>query len=90
MDMDPIEQAKMINDVRKKCKPWSLEDVPVGVVVMREDKTAKGTIVCANEDDVFINGITATPDAYTYQEVLDDWLVQLPTGFTIAGIQVRD
>ncbi len=91
-----IEASKRIEEARQMHMPWTCEVTPIGVCILAEDKSAKTMIISCNDEGVFVNKYnTDKGDFITYQELLDEWLLEVPPshmnptgGFTICGDQI--
>ena len=78
------QQAKQINDERKKYVKLECIEVPIGITVTKDDGNCKGRIEAAD-----INGIYTTikdEQFITYTELFNHWLFEIQPGdLRIAG-----
>ena len=87
---EDIEQIRKdaLKESRERCIPWTgAEDAIIGAAVMKEDRTRKVLIAEGTATGIK----TALGEEISYQELYDEWLIELPggSGFLIAGLPIQ-
>jgi hypothetical protein len=86
-DIEKMRQ-EALNESRARCVPYiGPEDAILGASIMKEDRTRKVLIAEGTETGIK----TSLGEEISYQELYDNWLVELPggNGFLIAGLPVQ-